>query len=109
MKTFSLTTATKLVGGLSAAALATATLLLASASSVSAPEPARLDGSLTGTATSTLAVLISSNTPTYAYQFGSSWAPGSVPAGTPCATYAATPGTILTMTIRASGAYRKCM
>jgi hypothetical protein len=84
-------------------------VLIGGASSVSAPEPARLDGYLTGTNTTTLATYVSSLTKTKVVQFGSSWAPGSWPAGTPCVTYNAPPGTVTTQIIYATGNYRKCM
>lgn len=72
------------------------------------PEPAHLNGSLYANGSSASATYQTSNTATYGYQWPGSWAVGSVPAGAPCATYAATSGTLLTSIIMASGSYRKC-
>lgn len=73
------------------------------------PEPAHLNGSLAGSGTYASAYFTNGGASTWGYQWPSSWAVGSVPAGYPCATYAAAAGTLLYSTIQASGSYRKCM
>lgn len=84
-------------------------LLVATASDVSAPEPARLKGSLYGSGSTASATYVNSQLKTYGYQWPGSWAVGSAPSGAPCATYAAGAGTTLLSVIYASGSYRKCM
>lgn len=73
------------------------------------PEPAHLNGALTSKGSAASATFTISNAPTTAFQWPSSWAVGNMPAGAPCATYAAGSGVILYSTIQASGSYRKCM
>jgi len=97
------------LGTASAAAIVAGVLLLASGSSVSAPEPARLNGPLYGNGSAASATYVTTKLPTSAHQWPGSWAVGSIPSGTPCATYYAPPGTILVSSIQASGNYRKCM
>ena len=97
-----------LISALATAAAVTAALLAANASTVCAPEPAHLNGPLYGSGSAASATLISSRTTMTGYQLSGSWVVSNLPAGAPCATYAAGPGTLLTQTIQASGPYRKC-
>lgn len=73
------------------------------------PEPAHLNGALFGNGSSASATFAQSLAATRGYRWPGSWAVGSAPAGAPCATYAASAGTILYSTIQAAGSYRKCM
>ncbi len=97
-----------MVGAIAGSVLISGTVMLATASDVSAPEPAHLNGSLYGNGSAASATLTNSHTMTYGYRWPGSWAVGSAPGGTPCATYAAGAGTILYSVIQASGSYRKC-
>jgi hypothetical protein len=101
--------AARLVGALAVAASMSSALLVATASSVSAPEPAYLNGSLYTNGSSAAATYTISQTKTDGYQWTSTWVLGSLPAGAPCATSQVPAGTTLYSTIRASGSYRKCM
>ena len=92
-----------------ATALLTVGTLLLSAAPAAAPEPARLNASLSGKNSSASATYTYSNVSTRAYQWPGTWAVGSIQPGTPCATYAAATGTTLYSTIQASGSYRKCL
>ena len=97
------------VGALAVVVVVSGALLMANASVVSAPEPARLTGNLAGTNTWAHAVFNTSNLPTDVVQWPGTWAPNTtLKAGTPCFTYPATAGTTTTMVIQASGNYRKC-
>lgn len=97
------------IGVVAAVVAVSGTLLVASASTVSAPEPARLNGNLSGNNTWNYGIYINSNLQTTVVQWPGTWASNTtLKAGTPCFTYAATAGTATTLVIQASGNYRRC-
>lgn len=81
---------------------------LAGAGAVSAPEPARLNSTLSGSGPSS-ATYVNTQNSTSAYFVSSSWTPSSIPAGYPCSTtYPVSAGTTLYRTVYANGNYRRC-
>lgn len=72
------------------------------------PEPALLIGDLHGSGSPVVASYVDSGSFAWAYYWPSTWTPGSLPAGVPCANYPASVGTVLTTTIQAAGSYRVC-
>ncbi len=96
-------------GALACAMLVSGGLLLAGASGVSAPEPARLNGALDGMGSVAPATYIHTERQTVGVQWPGSWRPGGIPELTPCTTTPVPAGTILYHIIRARGGLRKCV
>jgi hypothetical protein len=73
------------------------------------PRPAKLTANLAGsTGATAAAVFVADSSPTMAYFFGSTWASGSAPAGTPCSTIPLATEQETTKEIQAAGSLRRC-
>jgi hypothetical protein len=74
-----------------------------------APEPARLDGYLSGgTGVSAAAYYVNTLEQTTVLKWPGSWTAGSAQSGTPCSTYSLSPGATATQVIERHGNYARC-
>ena len=97
------------IGTIAGSLLVAGALFMGTAANVCAPEPAHLNGPLSANGSTAGATFVNSGVATTGFRWTGSWAVGSAPSGTPCATYAAPVGTLLMTTIQASGSYRRCL
>jgi hypothetical protein len=82
---------------------------LANSGSALAPEPARLNSTLTSSFTPVYVTYIYTNTSGTARFMSSSWTYSTIPAGTPCVDFYPVPaGYVTSRVVIANGNYRKC-